>query len=627
MRETGFRGRLRYWFDNVTSRGTEAMIVLLFVLTVLLVVTIALVVVLADIDPEGRGFIAVAWAGLMRTLDPGTMGGDTGSPGFLLAMLAVTVGGIFVVGTLIGIITTGIDSKLQQLRKGRSFVAEEGHTIILGWSSQVFTVVSEIVEANANQRRECIAILAPRDKVEMEDEIRERIEDTMTTRVVCRTGSPIDQVDLRIVNHEAARSIIILPPEEGDADSGVIKTALALIRNPDRRPEPYHIVGVLRDQENMRVAEMIGGDELRLILAGDMIARISAQTCRQSGLSMVYRELLDFAGDEIYFKEEPTLAGRTYGEMLHLYEDSALIGFRRADGGILINPPPDTLFERGDSVIAVTEDDDTIRLSGTDLPQVDESVIVTAPRPPDAPERTLVLGWNRRVPTIARELDGYVAPGSVLTIVSDPGTADLAELGELEPASLEITTLEGVTTDRGLLDRLGLQDYDHVIVQSMSDTLETQEADARTLVTILHLRDIRTRTGSRFSIVSEMLDDRNRQLAEVASTDDFIVSDKLISLMLAQVSENAELLDVFSILFDPEGSETYLRPASLYVEPGREVDFHTVVASAARRGETAIGYRDVSRADENDGGVIVNPVKSERLVFSGDDMVIVLAED
>ena len=32
--------------------------------------------------------------------------------------------------------------------------------------------------------------------------------------------------------------------------------------------------------------------------------------------------------------------------------------------------------------------------------------------------------------------------------------------------------------------------YDHVIVLCYSDTLDAQEADARTLITLLHLRDI-----------------------------------------------------------------------------------------------------------------------------------------
>ena len=92
----------------------------------------------------------------------------------------------------------------------------------------------------------------------------------------------------------------------------VIKTALALTNNPNRRADPYHIVGELRDPENLEAARLVGRDEAHWVLAGDLISRITVQTCRQSGLSVVYSELLDFGGDEIYFTEQPTLVGQSY---------------------------------------------------------------------------------------------------------------------------------------------------------------------------------------------------------------------------------------------------------------------------------------------------------------------------
>ena len=55
----------------------------------------------------------------MRTLDSGTMGGDTGT-GFRIVMLFVTLGGIFVVSALIGVLNNGIEDQMERLRKGRS---------------------------------------------------------------------------------------------------------------------------------------------------------------------------------------------------------------------------------------------------------------------------------------------------------------------------------------------------------------------------------------------------------------------------------------------------------------------------------------------------------------------------
>ena len=630
------RDRLRYWFDNTMSRGPIALIAWLFLVSVLLVSFAAGVVVALGLDPEDRGFLDVAWAGLMRTLDPGTMGGDTGSWTFLFVMLLITLGGIFIVSTLIGILTTGIEARLDELRKGRSFVAESGHTVILGWSPQIFTILAELAEANRNQRRSCVAVLAEKDAVEMYDEIATRIPDPGRMRIVCRTGSPIDPADLEIVNPEAARSVIVLAPEEvGDPDPHVIKVILALTNAPGRPPEHrYHVVASLREKRNFDVARMVGRDEVQLVLTGELIARVTAQTCRQSGLSVAYTELLDFGGDEIYFKHEPALAGKSFGEALAAYDDSAVIGLRFADGRIALNPSMDTRLGPDDQVIAISADDDTIRLSPNGARWVDEAAIRTAtPRPPVA-ERTLILGWNDRAGNVVAELDNYVGPGSTVQVVAGrPFIAGAGQEGEPGASfrNIRFYFRPGDTCDRAVLDALQPETYEHIIV--LSDTRadgtapDPQEMDARTLITLLHLRDIAERVGRDLSIVSEMLDLRNRELAEAARADDFIVSDTLISLLLTQVAENRELAAVFRELFDPEGAEIYLKPAGDFVEPGRTVDFYTVLESARRQGEVAIGYRLSGQAFEHRRayGVRLNPRKSERVTLAPEDRVIVLA--
>ena len=208
--------RLRYWFDNTISRGPVALIGWLFAVIAALVLTSTLLVYAAGIAPkiDGRqpGFFETLWLNLMRTIDPGNVGGDEGSWPFLLSMLAVTAGGILVFSTLIGVIFTGIENKLGELRKGRSFVVERGHTIVFGWSPEIFSVIAELVVANESRGSACIAVLAEKDKVEMEDEIRERVGKTGNTRVVCRTGDPIDVDDIEIVNPHDSRSIIVLSP-------------------------------------------------------------------------------------------------------------------------------------------------------------------------------------------------------------------------------------------------------------------------------------------------------------------------------------------------------------------------------------------------------------------------------
>lgn len=627
---TSLMARLRYRFDNTMSAGSGALIKWLAILTVVATSVVAAVATFFGITEENEEahFIQIFWKSLMRTLDAGNLSNDE-AWGARLLMLVMTIVGIFIVSILIGIVTSAIETKLDELRKGRSFVIERDHTLILGWSSKIFSIVSELIVANSNRANAVIVILADRDKVEMEEELRLKVGDFRNTRVVCRSGLAIDMDHLHLVNPNAARSIVILSPEDEFADAQVIKAILALVNNPRRKKEPYHIVAEIQQPENVPVAQMVGKDELCILTSDDLISRITVQTCRHSGLSVVYSELLDFDGVEIYFQNEPAVVGRTYRETLLAYEDSSIIGLRRADGSAVLNPPAETRLEPGDSVIAIAEDDDTVRLSGKTEWGIQDKAIVKGSTVPRRRERTLLLGWNGRAPSIIANLDDYVAAKSEVVVVANTD-ANRDEIGTVASRlkNQKVTFRKGDTTDRALLEELNVFDFSTVVILCYADR-PVQEADSLTLITLLHLRDMIDRAGMTFNIVSEMMDMRNRELAKVTRVNDFIVSDKLTSLMLAQLSENRELKAVYDDLFDEEGNEIYIKPVTNYVKTGEPVNFYTVVESALRQNESAFGYR--LSAQESDPtrayGIVVNPKKSDFVTFVPEDKIIVVSED
>ena len=627
--------RLRYEFDKSMAAGPIALIGWLALVSVLTLALVGVFLAVTRISPQGEGpmsFIEGFWSALMRTLDSGTMGGDAGW-GFRLVMLLVTIFGMLVVAALIGVVSAGLDSKLDELRKGRSQVLESDHTIILNWSASIFDILSELVIANASRKRPRIVIMANKDKIEMEDEIADKVGPTGKTRIICRSGDPTDLFDLSLVNPATCRSVIVVSPEGSeDPDSEVIKTVLALTNDPKRREERYRIAAELRDAKNAEVARIVGGDEVQLVLADDLISRIVVQSSRQAGLSAVYSELLDFDGCEIYTTELEELVGRTYGEAVMGYEDSAMIGLRYPDGRVKMNPPMDEVITAGSRVVIIAEDDDAIRLK----PMVEDAVDVAALRKPKAvkrsAERILILGWNRRGPMIASELSKYVKPGSLLTVAGDtPGFAEEIATMPLGGKNLKVEAKVVDTSHAASIEGLDPVSYDSVMVLGYSDHMEAQSADTRTLITLLHLRKLSERSGEHISVVSEMIDIRNRELAEVTRADDFVVSNKLVSLMLAQASENEYLSAIFDDLLDEDGSEIYMRPVGDYVDLDAPISFYTIAEAARRRGETAIGYRRKRDGDGDDarnmGGVVVNPNKSEKLDYLPEDRVIVLAED
>ena len=119
---------------------------------------------------------------LLRALDAGTFASDATWPARILG-LAVTLVGIFIAGSLIGLISSAVDQQVDALRRGRSSVLEHGHSLILGWSPRVPTIVSELVVANESQKRAAIVVLADLDKTEMEETLRTAVGDLRTTRL------------------------------------------------------------------------------------------------------------------------------------------------------------------------------------------------------------------------------------------------------------------------------------------------------------------------------------------------------------------------------------------------------------------------------------------------------------
>lgn len=628
-RQVTTRDRLRYRFDATLSRGTVGIIGWLAIVTVIFVLIAGVLIVLLGIRADGEArtsFIEGVWLSLLRTLDPGTMGGDAGWR-FRFIALGITIVGIFIVSTLIGLISSGIDRTVDELRKGRSLVVEEGHTLILGWSPKIHQILDEIEIANRNQRHPSVVILASRDKVEMEDDVKTRASGPRRTRVVCRSGDPSDPADLELVRPLEAKSVLVLADQDG-GDPQTVKTVLALM-GFDRAFDRLKVTAEFLETDSAAALERASGGKLGVVVSNDVISRITAQVCRQAGLSYVFQDLLDFDGDEVYFQAEPRLTGHTFGDCLTLYESSSVIGVRAADGTVTLGPSMLRVFEEGDQVIAISADDDTVVLNGE---IVAGQAAATASEPPLElkVEHTLIVGWNAMGPRILDELEKYVSAGSTVRVLLDPArTAGVSRATALESLAIEFSEMD--TVDGSLLAaELGRSCFDQIIILCYRDD-DVAASDARTLLTLLQVRQATEDAASPnhgVRLVAELLDVRDVELARIANPDDFVVSERLTSLMLAQLSENAELRGVFSELFDAEGVELVLVPASRYVAMGVEQPFAEVVAAARQRGHVCVGYRRGSEEDDEaalGGGVVLNPLKSRLVSFTEDDQILVLA--
>jgi len=620
-----FRQRLRYRFDNSLARGIWGILALLGILAVLLFAVIAFFLVLTGVGPGGERttFPEALWFALTRSLDPGTFSGDEGLS-FRLTMLVVTLIGILLGAAIIGLVSSAIDRRLENLRRGRSLVVEEGHTLILGDSDKVIPVISELIEANASERDRAVVVLTSNDTVEVSDAIRGAIKDFKTTRLVVRPGQPTRIADLEQGNPSTAKSIIIL---RDDSDARVVKSSLGALRclNAD---SPTRVIAELEDPEIARALASASDGRVITVTSGEVVSLIGAQVARAPGLGVVYEDLLDFDGDELYVTPVTSAwVGKSLGQALLGSSRGTIIGLRAANGVTTVAPSLSTVLASGDELIGIAEDDSTFALDTAPADWTPSATRAWEPLPIER-ERTLVIGWSSLAPRMCREIDRHVAPGSEIHLLADRQEDELDAIrASLDLDHQALTIHEGdPVTEVAVHAALDAGPFNHVLLLSEHESFDQEESDARTLLTLLHVHSHSVNGQGPDNVVAELLDPNDVELTGAVDNRDFIVSQRLIALLMAQLSESPQLQPVFADIFDADGATIALHPAGRYVAAG-STTFRGIVEAAREWDAVAIGYRSaaaIGKPGTIGRGVRLNPPKNETVTLADGDAVLLI---
>jgi hypothetical protein len=643
------REKWRYKFENFMAKGGVSifisLMVLFFVCLGLAVLARWLVLLIfPDVDLL-HDFFKHLWTIFLAMTDPGNMGEDSdASPWLKLTIILAGVLGVIIFSMLIAFITTALDSLIYELRKGRSRVVERGQTLILNWNERVIDILRELIIANESESDAAVVILAEREKEDMDDEIQTHLQDPKTTRIITRKGSPSVIENLRRVNAARAKSVIVLATctdqasedERRASDAMVIKTVLALVGVQGGKNELIIVVELFLDSSRALIGTF-DDPSITCVDSWDILGKILVQTSRTSGLAVVYNEILSFDGCELYFRAAEWNHIR-FGDLLFRFPDGVAMGLRRASGQLLVRPPADTVLESGDEVLLLAEDDSTIEFAERPVAQPRDLPFVMR-RLEKVVERELILGWHNVARIIVREYADYLMDGSAIDIVvhhpSERIYKEVAELRKINPG-LAIQVKDGNSLDLEELRRLDPFSYNNVIILSQGEDDSPDKTDSETLVILLLMRKIVRDAGIDLSakktkLITQILDSENQELVSQTSVDDFVISNKLITMIFAQLSEEPRMLQLYDDLFQEEGSEIYLKPAGLYFSKfPAEVSFADLLGLALKRdGEICLGYRLAELANDpaRNFGVKLNPDKNARIVLNEHDSLVVLAED
>lgn len=663
--------KLWFKFEETLSKGTISIIFWLSIITFLISLFFGIIVVVFNSKPlygqKDYSLLEAFWQSFLHIIDTGTICTDQTWSSRIIALFS-TLLGVFIFSALISVLTAGLENTFNNIRKGKTEIILKDYTLVLGWSPSIYKIISELVLANANHKGRSIVILSQKDKIEMEDEIQARINQNEIiyqtylkdkkskikyhkTKVLCRKGNPIDLNDLRMVNPDKARSIIILPTDDFNSDTNVIKCILAL----DSLKVKEQIITEISCANNRNAIEFcFKENEIQnkiYVPSINWLSKITAQTSRQSGYSIILNELLNYEKNEIYLVDVTSeIIGKSFETVLVSCSTSIVLGifkknidefgftdkfdFSKDCNNLILNPlakcKPNSrnrIFEKGDKLIVLQLDDFIPEFNQENFNfKINDNDFQNSVFKPK-PHNILILGWNERIYTIIDELYGYIDETSEILII-----ADIQNESELKQKLFQntkikngnIKLLNGDTTNYRILQDSNIHNYESIIILGY-DNLDIQQKDAKSILTILHIGQILKNTDK--NIVAEIYDEKNRAIVELSKACDYIISENIISSVMTQLSEQPELFWIFDELFDDKGCEIYLKSICDYITDfNKEYNFYDLKKYAARKNEIAIGYRlSKHKVDVNKGyGIYINPEKNENIIFQSSDILIVI---
>lgn len=623
-KKNSFRRKIRYRFDNTIARGPIVLIGWLLVAAAILSIPFWIYL---ELDPDGVGggenekpstvnlfnsFWAVLGRGGFSQL---TWEGRSFS-------ILITIASLVTGGAMFAFITANTSKKLTELRRGKGPVVERGHVTILGWGPQVYSILQQLDVANENNPGTAV-ILASTPQETMTDEIKNRVGKLKYTKVITRSVEPSNPKVLADMSVASSKSIIVLGTK---GISGSVTGVLSALSNlaPDSTTT---VIADVNDTSAANALMQSGQGRVVTVESQELIAQVTAHACRQPGLAAIYLDLLDFEGNEMYYQPAGEAAGKMFGEALLAYQKASLIGIRRADGAVWLYPPMNTIINNDDYVIAIAEDDDRIIWSNP-RPELDsfgpQTALFAAPKP--APSQTLVIGWNSMAKKVLREIGDYATPGSAALVMAQAARVTSDELKDLSTPNMQVITRAYDGSFNELAAALPGSQFDQVIIFGYRGKTAPADADAQTLLSLLAVNTLKQWGAfgyGRARIIAEILDSNNVELARVVAIEDLVVSDRLTSLMMTQLSQSPHLSPIFQQLFGPGGVYLSAKPVNYYLASG-EFSYAELVAAGRARGEVIIGYRDNEAGTGLTAGIHLNPSKDARFVAKPSDQAIVI---
>lgn len=594
-----WRERLRYRVDTLLARGSTGPLLWLGGATALLTVVGALVFWALGIEwGERSGFGESLWRSFVIAIGKGVIGNATWTQ--RIVTLVFIFASLFLAGSLVGLLVSAINRRLDAVRRGRSRVLERDQTVVLGASARLMPVLDELLAHPTSTSP--VVVLSEHDKLDLEDDFLTR-HPKPKRRVVFRNGTPSRQADLALVGVEHAKSVIVLN-NGSSVDAVTVRRALAA---NSFSPDGVHVVAEMSNQRIARSVRDSTVGQVATVCIDATVADMLTQAIRAPGLALMFDELLSFEGSEFYVMPAEGIAGRSWADLSAAVVDAVPLGVVR-DGRAMLLPGSSFRSEASDSLIVLaTNPSPVIELGRTHVAQPD--VRLTDAHAPA--KRVMVLGWSTIAESMLRELDGFLGDQASVTVLADQSmlAADFPDADSFRHSIRFQSTKHNPDEIRAVIDD---ELPDVLVVVGYLSQLTEDEADALTLLT-LHTLAQATPHQHRPRVVAQILNNEVGALAPGNHDGDYVVTDALVSRMLVHLARDGELSGVFDELFDAAGPSARL----LSCTPGR-YRFGDLKMALTERHMTLVGVMSKGAPELNlADDTTVDFTSADRLIVFG----------
>jgi hypothetical protein len=643
--KASFKDKLRYRFEKYLNKGGSSIFVSLFVVFIVLFLLMIfirwmLLVIWPDLTYTDS-FLDDIWMTWLQMTDPGNMNQDNISPTWLKITTVMSgVLGVIILSMLIAFITTALEKVFYNFRKGRGKVIEEDFTLILGWNERVVDIIRELILANESEKYGAVVILSNEDKEEMDDLITKRIPDSLTTRIITTTGDYANINELKRVNIDQAKSVILLASctesasqeEKVYSDVQSVKSIMAMISCQGGENE-LPIITEIFNEDKIELIGYFDDENIIALNSWEIMGKLLVQTSLTSGLEMVYNEILSFDGCEIYFYEA-NWNGISFGKLPFHFKDGVPLGVYNEQDGMVLRPGKEYVMKPEDRIIIMAEDDSTINFESAQVFSPTGMKLVNS-KLEQGQRSVLIIGWHDVAEIFISESADYVKEGSSFNIYFREPTKELIK--RVEELKEEYPDFEINLTDTNPFDLESLEatnpfDHDNIVILSQEfGEQSADKIDSDTLIILLLLRKIKSKMGeTKTKIITQVLNSDNQEIITQTDVDDFIISNKLITMILAQLSEEPLIMKFYEDIFSEDGSEIYVKSVGLYLDQFPvKTTFGDLIGLADQRDEICLGIRkgDQSKNADANFGVTLNLGKDAAVTIEEGDFLVVLSED